>query len=309
MQDLGKTTRNAGSVRARATLIGAVAVLMWSSLAPLTAAAGGIPPLQLLATTFGIAFFSGLAWLLLKGWHSLVRRLRQPLPYLGFATAALFGYHALYFAALSLAPAAQASLVAYLWPLLIVLLSMLNRRAHPTRPGHVAGALLGLAGTALLILTGAGGNGTFPNRPLGLLAALSCAFIWSGYSVLNRRFRHVSSDAMVEVCGLVAALGLAAHLLLDRQTVPPSVSQWAAITALGVGPVGLAFLAWDYGTKHGDLGLLSAISYAAPVLSTLLLVTLGYAPATLNLLVACALVVGGAWIASTANRAAPQLQQ
>ena len=299
MQNLNEAPH--GGVRDRATLIGAVAVLMWSSLAPLTAAATGIPPFQLLAMTFGAAFLCGLAWLLLTGPCSLARRLRQPLPYLAFAATALFGYHALYFAALSLAPAAQASLIAYLWPLLIVLFSRLDRKARPISASHVMGALLGLAGTAVLILTGNAGNHLAPGRPLGLMAALACAFIWSGYSVLNRRFQHVSSDAMVEVCGLVAVLGLAAHLMLDRQSVSPDISQWAAVAALGFGPVGLAFLAWDYGTKHGDLGLLSAISYAAPVLSTLLLVILGYTPATSSLLVACALVVGGAWIAGRSH--------
>jgi drug/metabolite transporter (DMT)-like permease len=304
MQNLNNASRGANPVRAGATLIGSVAVLMWSSLASLTAAATGIPPLQLLATTFGIAFICGMMWLLMTGGRSSLRRLKQPLPYLGFAAMALFGYHALYFVALSLAPAAQASLVAYLWPLLIVLFSTWDKRAGPIRVGHIGGAVLGLTGTALLVLTAHGGAGSSPNHPLGLLAALACALIWSGYSVLNRRFRQVSSDAMVEVCGLVAALGWVAHWLLDRQTLPPNESQWAAIAALGVGPVGLAFLAWDHGTKHGDLRLLSTLSYAAPVLSTLLLVMLGYAAATLNLLVACVLVVGGAWIASASSRPA-----
>lgn len=130
-------------------------------------------------------------------------------------------------------------------------------------------------------------------------AALTCAVIWSAYSVLNSRFRNVSSDAMVTVCGLVAVFGWVAHLGLDNETARPTRVQWMAIVALGFGPVGLAFLAWDQGTKHGDIGLLGILSYAAPILSTLLLVSFGYAPPSIHLLVACALVVGGAWIASS----------
>jgi len=290
-------TRGAENLHTRATLIGAIAVLMWSSLAALTAATNGIPPLQLLAETFSVAFLCGLAWLLVMGGLSAVRRLKQPLPYLGFAAAALFGYHALYFAALSLAPAAQASLVAYAWPLLIVLFAAFGGRADSTRPAHLVGALLGLAGTALLLLSNDRNSPIAPDRLLGLLAAASCAIIWSGYSVLNRRFRHIPSDAMVGVCGLVAILGWAAHAVIDNQTTLPQPSQWAAIAALGVGPVGLAFLAWDYGTKHGHLGRLAALSYCAPILSTLLLVMLGYARPTIGLVAACVLVAGGAGIA------------
>ena len=66
--------------------------------------------------------------------------------------------------------------------------------------------------------------------------------------------------------------------------------------ALGVrvGPLGLAFLAWDHGTKHGELPVLGTLAYAAPVLSTLLLVLLGIAEPNFQLVAACTLVVGGA---------------
>jgi drug/metabolite transporter (DMT)-like permease len=282
----------------RATLIGAVAVLMWSTLAPLTAAAGGIPPLELLATAFGTAFLCGLAGLLIVRGRSALKQLRQPVGYLVFAVAALFGYHALYFTALTLAPPAQASLVAYLWPLLIVLFAALGDRQSRIRTAHILGTVLGLTGTAMLILSRDRGEIALRTRSLGLLAAFGCALTWSSYSVLNRRFRNLPTDAMVLVCGLVAILGLAAHWLIGEHTALPRSSQWAAIAALGIGPVGLAFFAWDHGTKQGNISLLGTLSYAAPVLSTLLLVTFGRASASISLLMACVLVTAGAWVAT-----------
>jgi drug/metabolite transporter (DMT)-like permease len=87
-------------------------------------------------------------------------------------------------------------------------------------------------------------------------------------------------------------------MLVEPASVTPGGGEWLALAALGIGPLGLAFLAWDYGTKHGDLPVLGTIAYAAPVLSTLLLVLLGLAQPTVQLMVACALVVGGAWIAT-----------
>lgn len=293
---------NARATRARATLVGAVAVVLWSSLAPLTAIAHGIPPLELLAATFGIGYLCGQIWLRVRSQQPSPPKSKYPLTYLWFATTALFGYHAFYFLALSLAPPAQASLVAYLWPLLIVLLSAAINRSDRIRPAHIAGAALGFAGTALLVLSRDSSHVIYPYRALGLLAALCCALIWSTYSVLNGRFREVPTEAMIDICGLVALIGCGVHLLADGRTVFPQGRQWFAIAALGGGPVGLAFIAWDYGTKHGRIGVLGALSYAAPVLSTLLLVLLGYTPPSLMLLAACALVVAGAWTATSSGR-------
>jgi len=282
----------------RATLAGEVAVLLWSSLAPLTVLAQGIPPLQLLAMTFGIAFLCGLSWVALVGGAPALQRLWQPFGYFAFTVAALFGYHALYFTALTLAPAPQASLVAYLWPLLIVLFAALGTGQERTGMAHIAGGVLGLTGTALILLAHDGHSIPAPHRTLGLLAALGCALTWSTYSVANRHFRNVPTEAMVIVCGIVATMGLLAHRLIGEPTIAPQESQWAATVALGVGPVGLAFFAWDHGTKQGNVSLLGTLSYGAPVLSTLLLVTLGRAPASLGLLAACTLVVAGAWVAT-----------
>jgi drug/metabolite transporter (DMT)-like permease len=282
----------------KATVAGAVAVLLWSSLAPLTVVAHGIPPLQLLATTFGIAFLCGLSWVALVGGGPALKRLWQPFGYFAFTVAALFGYHALYFTALALAPAPQASLVAYLWPLLMVLFAALGTGEQGFRVIHILGGVLGLTGAALLLLAGDGHRIPAPHRTLGLLAALGCALTWSTYSVANKQFRNVPTEAMVLVCGIVATMGLFAHCLVGEPTIAPQGSQWTATLALGVGPVGLAFFAWDHGTKQGNVSLLGTLSYGAPVLSTLLLVILGRAPASPELVAACALVTAGALVAT-----------
>src|ERR1700759_569222 len=130
-----------------ATLIGLTAILMWSLLAVMTVAAGTIPAFQLAAMTFAIgAVTCARTWI---GRVGVVSALRQPLVAWAVGVGGLFGYHALYFLALRLAPPAEAGLLNYLWPLLIVVLSALL-------PGerlaihHIVGALLGLVGTVLL---------------------------------------------------------------------------------------------------------------------------------------------------------------
>src|SRR5579864_9670775 len=104
-----------------ATLIGLTAILMWSLLAVLTVATGKIPAFQLAAMTFAIGALVGcLTWI---GRPDAIGALRQePLAWI-VGVGGLFGYHALYFLALRSAPPAEAGLLNYLWPLLIVVFS------------------------------------------------------------------------------------------------------------------------------------------------------------------------------------------
>jgi drug/metabolite transporter (DMT)-like permease len=226
----------------------------------------------------------------------MLAQLRQPLGAWLLSFGGIFVYHALYFYALGVAPSAPANLINYLWPLLLVLLSVVlaGERLHPR---HIFGALLGLAGTAVLLA----GHGTIGAARggawMGYLAALGGAVAWSGYSVFNRRFASVPSTMLVGVCGAVALAGGLCQLALGPW-ISPLPGQWLAIVLLGLGPTGLAFMAWDHATKHGNLSLLGALGYLVPLLSTVLLVVAGRTPADPMLFLAAVLIVGGAVIAS-----------
>ncbi len=284
-----------------ATLVGSGAILLWSLLALFTAASGAVPPFQLAAMTFLVGGLLGCASWIVR--PSGLASLRQPPAVWALGIAGLFGYHALYFAALRLAPPAEAGLISYLWPLLIVLFSALLPGEGGLRAAHLAGALLGLAGVVALFL--GRGSLTFEAAALpGYAAALACAFLWSGYSVLSRRVGAVPTDAVAGFCLATAALSFACHLAVERTVWPDGPAQWAAVAALGLGPVGAAFYLWDIGVKRGDIRLLGVGSYAAPVLSTLILVAAGYAPATWALALACGLIVAGALVATRGGKAA-----
>lgn len=284
----------------RATVIGVGAILLWAALSPLTVGARGIPPFELLALTFGISCIAGLLALAAQG-RAALAQLRQPWAPWGTAFAGIFLYHALYFFAMTAAPVAEASLINYLWPLLIVLFSSLLPGERLQRR-HVLGAMLGFAGTALIVL---GGSGTVHTGAslAGYAAAFACALVWAGYSVLNRRFQGTPSGMIVGVCGAVALAGLGCHLLFET-TVAPLPRQWIPVAALGIGPVGLAFPAWDHATKHGRLSLLGTLSYLAPLISTLLLIAIGEASSGAVLLMAAILIIFGAMVAAGVPRRA-----
>ena len=274
----------------RPTLIGATAVLIWSTLALLTDLSGEIPPFQLTAMSFTLAFGVGVAIQIGAG-NPPLAGLRLPLHVWAIGIFGLFGYHFVYFVALQNAPVIEASLIGYLWPLLIVLFSALlpNERL---RWFHVAGALSGFVGAFTLITKGQ--SFAFDSRyGLGYAAALLSALIWSSYSVLSRRFGEVPTSSVGGFCGVTALLAWLCHFGFEQTAVPVGW-QWGAIACLGLGPVGLAFFTWDYGMKHGNIKVLGTFSYAAPLLSTLLLIACGLAEPSSSVFLACLLIVGGA---------------
>lgn len=273
-----------------ATLIGLTAILMWSLLSVMTVATGSMPPFQLMAVTFAI----GVVACAVVRPRALL--LRQPWRAALIGTLGLFGYHALYFVALRLAPPAEAGLLNYLWPLLIVLLSSLLP-GERLRLHHVIGALLGLVGMVLL-LAGNLSLAASTSQLAGFAAALAAAFVWAGYSVLSRSLKDVPTDAVVRNCAMAAVLAFIVHYFAEDTVWPSAPLAWAAIIALGVGPVGAAFFAWDIGMKRGDIRVLGAASYATPLLSTGFLIAAGFAQASANIAVAAALIAGGGLIAA-----------
>ena len=146
-----------------ATAVGFISILLWSQLAVLTTLSGAVPPFQLVAMSFVLAGVIGFAYLLRipNGFRSLIA---APPGVWALGVSGLFGYHFFYFLALRSAPALEANLINYLWPLLIVLFSA----ALPARGEdrglkwwHTSGAALGLAGT-VLIVTGNNEGGSLP---------------------------------------------------------------------------------------------------------------------------------------------------
>lgn len=281
--------------RSAATAVGFSAVLMWALLALLTVATAPVPPLLLNALCFGIGGAVGLVWLVATGGFGVLRAV--PLSVYGFGTAALFGYHFLYFSALRLAPPAEAGLIAYLWPLLIVLGSGLLP-GERLRAGQVLGALCGFAGAGLIF---AGGVGQEEGTAAGYALALLAALFWSGYSLGSRWLGHVPTAAVAVFCLGSAALAGLAHLLMETPAWPVNVMGWGAVLMLGLGPVGLAFFTWDIGVKRGDIQLLGTAAYAAPLLSTLILVAASVAAPAWTLAAAAILITGGAAIAAGAR--------
>ncbi|WP_067981968.1 aromatic amino acid exporter YddG [Neptuniibacter pectenicola] len=278
----------------KATFVGSISIVLWGTLALFTRLTdGAIPAFQMMAMTFIIAFLlMSLKWLY-QG-HLGLRYLRQTPVAWFVGVGGYFGYHLCYFVAMSNAPAVEVSLLAYLWPLLIVIFAAFLPN-EKLKGQHICGALIALIGCWILISKN---DSAFSSEYMsGYLLALLCAFIWSGYSVISRGVREVPTDAVGWFCLVTALLAIACHLLWEDTVWSLNTRQWMGVVGLGLGPVGIAFFTWDYGIKHGNIQLLGVLAYAAPLISVLLLIISGEAEPSWAALWACIAIVCGSALA------------
>jgi drug/metabolite transporter (DMT)-like permease len=274
----------------RATLLGGVALLNWAMLALLSRIAADLPPFQVTAMAFSVTAGFGLIYLALKREIGLLRQSGWAWTH---GVLGLFGYHALFFTALRYAPAAEANLLNYAWPFLLVLLSVPFLGLQLTR-SHLLGVTIGLCGCALLLARGASFS---LDAAFGYVCAIAAAFTWALYSVLSGRFKNVPTQAVIGFCAGGALLAGIAHLLFET-SVAPSPSALVCVLLLGIGPAGGAFLLWDVGMKRGDPRLLAVLGYGVPVASTLILGLAGLAALSLDTLMAAILVALGGYLAA-----------
>ena len=268
---------------------------MWSLLSLLTVASGTVPPFQLAAMTFAIGGGLGAAtWAFRPG---AARALRQPWQVWALGVGGLFGYHALFFFALRLAPPAEAQLVNYLWPLFIVLGSALlpdeSLKAH-----HVVGALIALAGTVVLFL-GRRRHHVRGRLPAGLRVRIRSRRS-PGRSIrccraASRRCRPTRSRASASARRRSRRSSISHSRRRNGRRRPDSGSRSRR-------------LAWRRSVRRSMRGTSASsaatsafwvsASYLAPLLSTLFLVLAGYAAASWSLALAAALVAGGGMLAA-----------
>ena len=235
------------------------AIALWASLAALGVSLAHVPPFLL--TGLALVIGSVPAWPHVREW-------RVPATTLALGIYGLFAYHFLLFMALRHAPAVEANLVNYLWPLLIVVLAPVILPGFALQLRHVVAALAGFAGAAIAILGGGTSGGGWS---WGYVPALAAAFIWSTYSLGTRRVAPFSTAA-IGLFGLVSGvLALVCHALFEPP-VALSSGDWVRIAIAGLGPLGAAFFLWDKALKLGDPRQIGILSYITPVASTLVLI-------------------------------------
>ena len=275
----------------RADLLALGAIVLWASLATLATALSSIPPLLL--TGIGLIIGS-LISLPLSGFKLSAWKI--PFKTLLVGVYGLFGYHLMLFIALQSAPAVEANLVNYLWPLLIILLAPLFTKSLKLGARHIIAASAGFLGAAIAIISN-GQAGLSSDFQTGYLFALAAAIIWATYSLTTTKLPAFPTSA-IGLFGLVAGLmAIGAHFLLEEPAVI-SASSWWLLVLLGLGPLGASFYFWDAALKIGDPRRIGLLAFLTPLLSTVMLVLVSGRVLSWQLAIATALIVGGAALGS-----------
>ena len=259
------------------------AVLLWASLATLGVTLGNIPPL--LMTGLGLLIGSAISLPLSR---FKISKLFVPWKALLIGVYGLLGYHLFLFAALQLAPAVQANLLNYLWPLLIVLLAPVFQKTK-LRLRHALAGVLGFTGAAFAIQS-AGLAGFSSEYLLGYLFALAAAVVWATFSLMSSRLENLSSYSIGSFAFVSGLIALGLHFALETP-VQIEMSDVLLLLILGLGPLGGAFYLWDYALKHGNPQRAGLISFATPVLSTALLLLASGQALTFDVLIAATLII------------------
>jgi drug/metabolite transporter (DMT)-like permease len=287
-------------MRSSPTLLALIAIALWSSLAVLGTLLAHVPPFLLT----GIALLVGSvpAWPFVKQW-------KVSWPALVLGVYGLFGFHFFLFIALRHAPAVEANLVNYLWPLGIVLMAPLFLPGIKLTATHLIAVCFSFLGATIAIL----GDTLFASGLQGLaskgfawgyIPAAASAFIWASYSLMGKRMSLAGRGFPTVAIGLFGllsgVLSLLCHVLLE-----PSVAlngrDWLLMVLMGLGPLGSAFFLWDAALKKGDARKIGILSYITPLASTVLLLLATGRPLTWSIGLATVLILGAAVLGSRAQ--------
>lgn len=262
------------------TLVGIAAIPLWATWPLLAVLSTSVPLFQFLTVIFAV----GAVLLLFlpkaspqpgkstgkEGW--LAAWLPAFMVALGLLVSDIFFIWALRFI-----PAAQANLILYLWPMMVVLLGVMLG-LFALRANHLVSVAVGLAGAALVI----GAEVTTVDW-LGVALAAAGGLAWAVFVVFRVWQGENAPDALMRGFALSAAISLALHLAIETTVIPP-IGTLICTLLVGVVPLALGNLAWDYGIRRGDRVLLSVLAYATPLVSALILIAAGFASPTIGLL-------------------------
>ena len=264
-------------------VFGLITILLWGSLATFSNLLIHLPPFY----TLGVSFLLG-SLLSLRN----IREMFPSFKILAFGTAGYFGYHFFLFYAFRFAPAVEANLINYLWPVLMVMLTPVFEKNVHLKWYHYLGAILSVIGS-LLLVTGASPESSSGEEWKGYALAFLAALTWPVYSLGRKKLPETSVWSIGGFCLTSGVLCLITHALIEP-AVAITTPDIIKLIFLGLGPFGLAFYFWDFATRKGDSRVMGAAAYLTPVISTLGLVVFAGKDFTWSSFLAMFFITGGA---------------
>ncbi len=290
----------------KATLIGLIAIVLWSAIVGLIRSVS-----DHLGPTGGAAMMYSVAsvFLLLTVGGARPRELRAfPPRYLLWGSVLFVAYELCLALSIGYANTAQQAIevgmVNYLWPTFTIVAAILFNRQNASWlivPGFglsILGIGWVLGGAQGLDLRSMAQN--VQDNPLSYGLALAGALIWAAYCTVTARIANGKNG--VTLFFILVALALWAKYLLEgggRLHFTPAALLYLLLAA---GAMGFGYAAWNVGILHGNVTILAGASYFIPVLSSALSVWLLGATLSWAFWQGAAMVCAGAMLCWWATR-------
>ncbi|ORM72767.1 aromatic amino acid transporter [Pantoea wallisii] len=255
----------------KATLIGLIAILLWSAIVGLIKSVSeGFGPIAGAALIYSC---SAALLLFTVGFPNLRR---FPRSYLVIGSVLFVCYELCLSLSLGFThngrQAIEVGMVNYLWPSMTIVLAVVINRQR-TSPLIIPGVILAIAGICRVL----GGDRGFSfsemahnvmDNPLSYGLAFSGAIIWSVYCVVTKKIANGHNG--ITLFFILTALTLWVKFLVSPQPAfILSFQVWVCL-ALAAMAMGFGYAAWNVGILHGNVTVLAAASYFIPIISSIL---------------------------------------
>ena len=287
----------------KATLLGLLAILLWSSVAGLIRSVSeGLGPIGGAAMIYSVS-----AVFLLLALRMPNLRL-FPRPYLLLGSLLFVSYEICLSLSLGYAntrlQAIEVGMINYLWPCFTVLMALVFN-GQKARWWLLPGLLLSLFGIGW-IMSGEGGWSpaqmleNVRSNPLSYSLAFGGAVIWALYCNLTKKIAQGHNGVVLFITLTAVALWLKYAFSSEsgmQFTLPVTLTLLCAGMAMGAG-----YAAWNVGILRGNMTLLATASYFTPVLSAVFAALVLNTALTANFWQGVVMVTAGSLICWRATR-------
>lgn len=256
----------------RATLIGLVAILLWSSL---------VGSIKIVSENFGAiagtALIYSIATILLFFIIGTPKIRDFPLRYLILGSLLFVSYELCFSLSISFSnngrQAIEVSMLNYLWPTLTIISTILFNN-QKTNLLIIPGSILPLIGISWVLgeeqgLSILSITENIKDNPLSYSLALIGAFIWAAYCIVTIKCANGENGVTLFFFLTALVLSIKYWLSEDEDTMIFSYSSIIYLLLAAIS-IGFGYASWNYGVLHGNVTILAGASYFIPIISAAL---------------------------------------
>lgn len=293
----------------KATLIGLIAIVLWSSIVGLIRGVS-----ESLGAVGGAAMIYSVASVMLLFTVGFPKLSRFPRRYLVWGSVLFVSYELCLALSIGYAntsrQAIEVGMVNYMWPAFTILAAILFNKQHSSLL-IIPGFLLAMLGICWVLggdqgLDFAGMVANIQDNPLSYGLAFTGALIWAAYCTVTTRIAGGQNG--ITLFFMLTALALWIKYSAGGGGTMDFNLHAVIYLLMAASAMGFGYAAWNVGILHGNVTILAGASYFIPVLSAALAAVLLRTPLSLSFWQGALMVCIGSILCWFATRARPAKQ-